>query len=1247
MISGNNISGIELDGNGAGISGSAALWLRGENDFTDELGNNNGTDVGGVTFAPGVGGGQAFQLNGTNQHVEIPDAVVLDATTQLTVEAWINPTALSGGSSQFYTIATKYNSQDNGISWGFWAKNNGQLDFRVSSDGTTTNTRIILTTNASIPLGQFSHVAATFDADTQEARIYLNGVELQTVVSQNINVSSIANTSTPVRIGAFENVSGVILGHFNGLIDEPAIYNSTLTADQINGIFRLNGAGKQGSVITSNIIGLNADGNAEVPNGSHGVWLNSSASGTTIGGFTPTPGTGLGNVISGNGGSGIEVEASHTTILGNLIGTSGDGLDEFGNEYGIQVTGGENIQIGGDDDDDSTLDGVNRARNIISGNLAGVQFHGVDPTGIVLQGNFIGTDINGDEELPNINGVNVINSYDVTIGGTTAMAGNVISGNSASGLSILQSNLEGQTSLVQGNIIGMTADGLSPLGNGGRGIAVATGLAGSVTIGGSVAGAGNVISDNAQEGIVFESGNDGHTVLGNYIGTDITGSGMFGNGFNGIRIVSSDRITIGGSTELERNIISNNTGHGITISGSNGNTISGNFIGTDINGTADLGNTGRGISTTNASNNTIGGVTDGHRNVIIGNGDVGITLSTGSNDNVVIGNYISVDDSGDNLVANGWSISIANSARNRIGGGAMGEGNIIGQAVIITGSNQANTTRNKVQGNYIGIGESGNSLGYAGSGVVLEYQAFENFVGTDSDGSNDETEGNVISGLGGAGVVIRFAGTDENVVAGNRIGTSTDGLSAVGNNIGVVLQAGPSNNVIGGSTEDELNLISGNTTDGILITGSGTDSNTVSGNHIGLDSGGLDALDDSDVQDPLRNGITIEDGARLNLIGGDTDGERNVISGNRANGIRINTSASFNTISGNYIGTDKTGQSAVPNLINGVEIANSAAENIIGGFSDEERNVISGNLRGVSILASGTGNKIRGNYIGTDKDGEDFIRNQVGISVNGPGTIIGGGQIGAGNLLSGNQFYGIEVTSASATDTIIQGNLIGTDWTGNVQLANLGGGIIVTAGTATIGVVGDLSNDNREGNVIAGNGAFGIELRATGTTVAGNRIGVLMNDSALTNTGHQVLVKGDTNIIGTDGDGTADIAERNFIVGAGTGVASVYLDTTANFNRVSGNYIGTKDGINPLGGFLGVEVRGDDNFIGTDGDGSPGDAKEGNLISGHDDDNENSAGILVEDADAHQNRRELNRHQRCWHRRDGQQSLRRLDCSTQ
>jgi CSLREA domain-containing protein len=177
--------------------------------------------------------------------------------------------------------------------------------------------------------------------------------------------------------------------------------------------------------------------------------------------------------------------------------------------------------------------------------------------------------------------------------------------------------------------------------------------------------------------------------------------------------------------------------------------------------------------------------------------------------------------------------------------------------------------------------------------------------GTNAGGSANglaiNSAGNVIQGLvinrfSSHGINISGSSAMSNTVSGNYIGTDASGTAVLGNTrSGVRLRDGAQHNIIGGHTAGERNLISGNDWPGVYIAGSGTMSNTVSGNYIGTDASGTADLGNTD------SGVYIEEGAQYNTVGGDTAGERNLISGNDGHGVAIQgTTAMSNTVSGNY-----------------------------------------------------------------------------------------------------------------------------------------------------------------------------------------------------------------------------------------------------------------------------------------------------------------------------------------------------------
>ncbi|MEO1082873.1 MAG: CSLREA domain-containing protein, partial [Acidobacteriota bacterium] len=202
---------------------------------------------------------------------------------------------------------------------------------------------------------------------------------------------------------------------------------------------------------------------------------------------------------------------------------------------------------------------------------------------------------------------------------------------------------------------------------------------------------------------------------------------------------------------------------------------------------------------------------------------------------------------------------------------------------------------NTIECNFIGSTADGSSVGStfdSGSwGVSFQSAASDNTV-----------RDNLISGKG---VGIRFGGNSTgNQIQRNFIGTDRAGTAAIANDIGVFING---DNELG--TAGNGNLISGNTTVGVRISGSST---VVYDNQIGTDSGGTSAV---------PNGLGIEILGDANVVGSDASGRRNVISGNTGVGVEI--AGADNELAANYIGVDITGAAALPNGSHGVTVAGS------------------------------------------------------------------------------------------------------------------------------------------------------------------------------------------------------------------------------------------------------------------------------------------------------------------------------------
>ncbi len=461
-------------------------------------------------------------------------------------------------------------------------------------------------------------------------------------------------------------------------------------------------------------------------------------------------------------------------------------------------------------------------------------------------------------------------------------------------------------------------------------------------------------------------------------------------------------------------------------SGAKTNVVSGNFIGLDASGTASAANHGSGITVASGAEfNLIGGYSSSARNLISGNGWAGITITdTHTFANTVAGNYIGVTLTGTSALSNGFAGIEINSGAvgNHIGGPESGAGNLIsgnGNSGILI--RFAGASSNVVQGNFIGVNASGTAaLPNAGSGVNIYGGGQFNLIGGSSGPA-----GNLISGNGWSGVSVSDPPGIGNVVAGNLIGLNASGLAAIGNGfVGIEVNNGASQNVIGGTLPGAGNVISGNTSGGIMVRFAGTSANLVQGNLIGLNVLGTAAIPNS------GTGINLYGGAQSNIIGGAILGARNTVSGNDWSGVSLSDSNTLgNVVSGNYIGVDPFGATARGNAFAGIELDNGTTLNTLGGTAIGAGNVISANGNaGIIIRNPGSANNlVQGNLIGLDAAGTAYLPNAgAGVLMYGGArsNLVGGVLAGAANLIAGNLSDGVTLSDASTTNNSVRANCI-------------------------------------------------------------------------------------------------------------------------------------------------------------------------------------------------------------------------------
>ena len=431
---------------------------------------------------------------------------------------------------------------------------------------------------------------------------------------------------------------------------------------------------------------------AAIGNGSDGA-LTVTGGGSTVRGL----------IINRSPRYGISVPSGKNLVQGNYVGTDASGSAASANNFGIVIAGSAN-----------TIGGVAAGEgNVISGN-AGAGVYLLGGSGNSVTGNLIGLNALGGAAVPNLRGVRVDGGIGHTIGGSTAGAGNTISGNGVTGTSnedyagiYVHNAASGLT--IAGNTIGLGTDRITAIANAKNAVFI-TGSS-NVTVGGATSASRNVIAGNASHGVYVNSnsgagvtvrnnwiglagdgttprgnGTDGvvcwggtsdnctvsdnviaqsgrygiwlgtgtgHIVKGNSVGTDAVGLLARPNN-GGIYVSGGAAVTIGGTTAADRNLVSGNNSFGVRVEGAGAVTIQGNSIGSNTASTAALANTGPGLSIVNSSNVVVGGSTSGAGNLITANTGGGVIVSGSSTANAILGNTITVNAGlGIDLGANG------------------------------------------------------------------------------------------------------------------------------------------------------------------------------------------------------------------------------------------------------------------------------------------------------------------------------------------------------------------------------------------------------------------------------------------------------------------------------------------------------------------------------------------------------------------------------------------------------------------
>ncbi|MBM2840039.1 MAG: quiC [Bacteroidetes bacterium] len=471
-----------------------------------------------------------------------------------------------------------------------------------------------------------------------------------------------------------------------------------------------------------------------------------------------------------------------------------------------------------------------------------------------------------------------------------------VSGFTGGGNAIIVDSLGGTA--IEGCYIGTNVSGDSAAANGNRGIFL-TGTAAGNRIGGTLPAQRNVISGNSRGVHILGAISGANFVVGNIIGLKADGNGALGNVTHGVHIEGSGANRIGDTVGVSPggpctggcNVISSNgfANSGVRIEGATAvlNRIQSNYIGLTADGIEPRGNF-NGVAIVNAANNSIGGPSTVHRNLISGQlghpGCSGVLIGEGSSGTSVQSNYIGTDVSGTLSRGNSTGLYILDSPDNTVGGLTSAPGLPPGNVISASGESgvylqnyaTTSTSGNVILGNLIGTDVTGTLDLGNGTGVSLS-QASANFVG-----GIEARARNIISGnRTGVTMSSGFNQARFNTVQGNYIGTDITGMADLGNDLSGISINYSDQNLIGGTTPEARNVISGNGSVGgggsinapgiSLIAGS---ANVIQGNYIGIAADGLTPLGN------LGDGVSLTNSPGNIQIGGMVPGSGNVIAYN-------------------------------------------------------------------------------------------------------------------------------------------------------------------------------------------------------------------------------------------------------------------------------------------------------------------------------------------------------------------------------
>ena len=666
----------------------------------------------------------------------------------------------------------------------------------------------------------------------------------------------------------------------------------------------------------------------------------------------------------------------------------------------------------------STVRGFIINRFVASTGHAAIALSGAG--GNTLQGNYLGTDAAGNVSSPNYQGIRIDACNANLIGGTTAAQRNLISGNQWRGVYLVNG---ASGNLIRGNHIGSNAAGTAALAN--QVIGIYFNQSGSNTVGGVGAGEGNVISGNTQIGIylVYPTAS-ANLIQGNTIGLNAARSAALPNGVSGIELCCAGNAptnnTIGGAAAGAGNFISGNTSYGIRLFEGSGNTIQANTIsGNGVDGIQIRAGTGNAILA----------------NSIFGNGALGIDLGS---DNAVTPNNGSKSAALPNFEMDFAVFTSARSRGNQLTvagyvGSAAGQSSFGGSRVEIFLSDNAASGYGQGK-TYLGMLTADASGNFSGTLTMplASLALGSKLTGTATDGSNNSSEFGAQFALA-VDLVVNSNLDEADISAGDGSCLTASGVCTlraaiaevnawatlpVTPTIAFAIPGCTAYGAAGCSITPATALPS--ITRAVII-----DATTQTGWNAGSFAPMIEL--NGSVAPAATGGL---------VLAADNSSLRGLVV-NRFNGAGITLSGNANTLAGNWIGTNAAGTAAAGNTgAAGYGVRITGSNNLVGGVTSADRNVISGNAAAGVYVAGGSGNALRGNTLGLDANDSSALANSAGIFVaGGSNTAIGGISASQANLISGNA-KGVVITSGSGHS--VQRNRIFSNSSIGIDLGNDG-----------------------------------------------------------------------------------------------------------------------------------------------------------------------------------------------------------------